>query len=184
MFLLRLKHWQAFLLIFILPFILRYLLNQLLLLTGLSSGGILTTLTNALPALFPLLWLWLISLYLHGRLPASVRVSLVYVNLGALYFMLYTFVLIHTLGIAQQSITDGTLPLGMLSLLLPVHLFATFCYLYLVYFAARCIVSIEKQQVAGSTAYMLPLVQVLFLPVGIWFLQPRLKKLFSEVAIH
>lgn len=184
MFLFKLKHWQSFLLIFILPFILRYLLHQLLLLTGFSSSAILSTVTDALPAIFPVLWLWLVSLYLHGRLPASIRISFVYVHLGALYFTLYTFVLVYTLGIAQQSITGGTLPLGMLALLLPMHLFATFCYLYLVYFAARCIVSVEKQRIVDATEYLLPLVQVLFLPVGIWFLQPRLKKLFSELAIH
>ncbi|GAB3201670.1 hypothetical protein GCM10027293_24900 [Pontibacter aydingkolensis] len=144
----------------------------------------LYTLVDALPSIVPVLWLWWLGLYFYRRLPGSINITAVFFNLGALYFALYILLLIYTLGIVHESIIDGTLPLGMLALLIPMHLFATFCYLYVVYFVARSIVSAAQQRVVAFHEFVLVLVQVLFLPIGIWFLQPRLNKFNSEGPIN
>ena len=84
---------------------------------------------------------------------------------------------------AHDSITAGTLPIGMLALLLPIHLFATFCYLYIAYFVARCIISVQQQQIVNTADYILLAVQIIFLPIGIWFLQPYLNKFESKSCL-
>ena len=183
MFLLRLRHWLAFLLLYVFPFILRYALTELLALAGVSASAPLVVAIDALPTLVSVFWLWRMGLYFYRRLPASIKISAVYFHLGALYFALYILLLIYTLGYVRDSIAEGTLPLGMLALLLPIHLFATFCYLYIAYFVARSVVSVEKQRIVTFDEYILPLLQVLFLPIGIWFLQPRLNRLTSELPI-
>ena len=180
MYLLRLRHWQAFLLLFILPFALQYALASFVP----SSAWPLLLLLNALPTLVPTLWLWWLGSLFYQRLPPSIKISAIYFHLAALYFALYILVLIYTLGLVRESMSEGFLPLGMVALLLPIHLFATFCYLFLVYFVARSVVSVEKQRVVVTNEYILPLLQVMFMPIGIWFLQPRLNKLSSELAIH
>ncbi|MBC5993080.1 hypothetical protein [Pontibacter cellulosilyticus] len=183
MFLLRLRHWLAFLLLFVFPFIIRYALTELFAFTGMSVPAPLAVVLDALPTLVPVYWLWRMGLYFYRRLPASIKISAIYFHLAALYFALYILLLIYTLGYVRDSIADGMLPLGMLALLLPIHLFATFCYLYMVYFVARSIASVEQQRIITLEAYILPLAQVLFLPIGIWFLQPRLNRLTSKLPI-
>ena len=178
--LLRLKHWQTFLLIFVLPFLLRYVLTQLIEAASPTAPGMLSTLVDALPTLVPVLWLWRVGVALHSRLPADVTVSAVYFHLGALYFALYILILIYTLGLVRESLSDGILPLGMLALLVPMHLFGTFCYLYVAYFLARSIISVDKRRTVTAGEYISPFIQVIFLPVGIWFIQPRLNKLSHQ----
>jgi hypothetical protein len=179
MYLLKLKHWQVFVLIFILPFILQYIATQLFAALEILTP-ILSIVVAALPPIVPVAWLWWVGFHFYKGLPGRIKVSAVYFHLGALYFILYLLLLTYTLGVARDNIADGTLPIGMLILLMPMHLFATFCYLYLTYFAARSIVSVQKQRVVTIAEYIIVAIQVLFLPIGIWFIQPRLNKLALE----
>lgn len=182
-FLLRLKHWQAFLLLFVLPFLLQFGLPELFDAAGVEPGWVVTLLLDALPSVTYLLWIWRVGLHLYGRLPVQIKISPVYLHLGALYFVLYTLLFVYTLGLVKASVLEGNLPYGMLLLLAPMHLLATFCFLYMVYFAARSLVSVEQQQVVSGGAFTRTYLLFLFLPIGIWFLQPRLNKLSSAPAV-
>ncbi len=184
MYLLKLKHWQAFVLIFILPFILQYALSYVTSALNLANATILDTLAASLPAIAPIIWLYTVGLYFYRRLPDSIKVSAVYFQLGSLYFILYILLLTYTLGIVRDNILAGSLPIGMLALLIPIHLFATFCYLYIAYFVARCIVSVQLQRIVAKGEYILVAIQLIFLPIGIWFLQPRLRKSGNEYPIR
>ncbi|GAA4444815.1 hypothetical protein GCM10023188_47260 [Pontibacter saemangeumensis] len=174
--LLRLRHWQAFLLLFVLPFLLQYSLLQLLRAASVDPGWLSSLLLNALPSVVYVLWLWRVGLFLFWRLPAADNSSRVYFHMGAVYFFLYTLLFIYTLTLVKESVLNGNFPYGMLLLLAPMHLLATFCFLYMVYFAAKALVRAEQQRDVRfgefSGAYFL----FMFLPLGIWFLQPRLHK--------
>ncbi|WP_439881475.1 hypothetical protein ACSX1A_20385 [Pontibacter sp. MBLB2868] len=174
-FLLTLKNWQAFLLLFALPFLLQYGLKELTKALHYNPGDLAITVLDALPTAFLTLWFWSIGFYMFRRLPGSISISAVYFHMAALYFILYAMLMVFTLRVVRESITDGILPFGMLAMLIPMHLFATFCFLYMVYFVARCIVTVEEQRVVNFGEYTLVLIQLLVLPIGIWFLQPRLR---------
>ncbi|WP_299755237.1 hypothetical protein [uncultured Pontibacter sp.] len=178
MFLLRLRHWQAFLLILVFPFLLQYGLLRLLDNLGIRLEPASAMLLDALPATVYVLWLWLVGLWLFRRLPASIKIKPLSFHLGALYNILYTLLFVYTLEVVRNSMAAGTLPFGMLALLVPMHLFATFCYLYMVYFLARSLVSVEQQRVVQGREYLGAFFLFLLLPVGIWFLQPRLRKIY------
>ena len=175
-FLLRLKHWQAFLLLFVLPFVLQYGLRALLAAIAVDPGWLLTLVLDALPSVAYVLWLWRVGLFLFRRLPAAGNSSRAYFHMSAVYILLYTLLFIYTMGLVKESVLDGNFPYGMLLLLAPMHLLATFCILYMVYFAAKALVRAERQRDVRfgefSGAYFL----FMFLPLGIWFLQPRLHK--------
>lgn len=175
--LLRLKHWQTFLLLFVLPFLLQFGLPELFNAAGVELGWVATLLLDALPSVIYVLWMWRMGLHLYRRLPVQIKISPVYLHLGALYFVLYTLLFIYTLGLVKESVLEGNFPYGMLLLLAPMHLLATFCFLYIVYFAARSLVSVEQQQVVSAGAFTGAYLLFLFLPIGIWFLQTRLNKL-------
>lgn len=178
MILLRLRHWQAFLLLFVLPFLLQrgllWLLEQLQAHPGRAGAMLL----DALPATLYVLWLWLIGSWLYRRLPPSIKITPAYFYLGNLYLILYTLFLVYTWALVRDSMDFAMLPFGMLALLVPLHLFATFCYLYVVYFVARSLVSVEQQRVVETKEYLGAFFLFLLLPVGIWLLQPRLRKLY------
>ncbi|MFD2513323.1 hypothetical protein ACFSRY_05550 [Pontibacter locisalis] len=176
-FLLSLRHWQAFLLIFVLPFLLQFTLPRIAATTGFSIGEAASTAIDALPTIFLTVWIWQVGVLMHRRLPSMINISAIYLHLGALYFVLYTMLLVYTFALVRESITEGTLPFGMLVLLLPMHLFATFCFLYMVYFTARSIVSVQHQRIVEFGEYAAVLLQIMFLPIGIWFLQSRLRQL-------
>ncbi|MDX5436143.1 MAG: hypothetical protein LPK03_03065 [Pontibacter sp.] len=178
MFLLQLRHWQTFLLLFILPFVLQYGLLQLLAALHIRIGMLPNLLIDALPATAYMLWMWRVGLWLYRRLPESIKISPLYFHLGTVYILLYTLLLVYTMAVVRDSMAAGTLPLGMLALLLPMHLFATFCYLYAVYFVARSLASVEEQRVVDLGEYIGTYFFLLLLPLGVWFLQPRLRQLY------
>lgn len=178
MFLFRLRHWQVFLLLCILPFLLQYGLIWLLDTLGVRVGNISSMVLDALPATVYTLWLWQVGSMLFRRLPSSIKISPLYFHLSNIYIVLYTLLFVYTLAVVRDSMAAGTLPLGMMALLVPMHLFATFCYLYVVYFAARALVSVEEQRTVDGGEYAGAFFLFLLLPIGIWFLQPRLRKLY------
>ncbi len=134
---------------------------------------------DVLPSVAYVLWMWRVGYLLYRRLPAQIKISPVYLHLGATYFVLYTLLFLYTLGLVKESVLEGNLPYGMLLLLAPMHLLATFCLLYIIYFAARSLVSVERQRVVSTSEFTGAYLLFMFLPIGIWFLQPRLNKLES-----
>ncbi|MHA6249656.1 hypothetical protein ACXYMU_17065 [Pontibacter sp. CAU 1760] len=181
--LLRLKHWQAFVLLFILPLLLQQGVPRLLYAADITLGAIATLLLQGVPAIVFTAWLWLLGVCLYRKLPQQIKISRIFVHLCALYFLLYTLLFIYTIGLIKESVLSGNFPYGMLLLLAPMHLLATFCYLYLVYFVARSLVSVEQQRVVSTGEFAGTTFLFLFLPVGIWWLQPRLQALSDKLPV-
>lgn len=178
MFLLRLRHWQAFLLLFILPFLMQQAILALLNASDVRLGPASAMLIDAIPATVFALWMWRVGIWLFRRLPESIKITPLYFHLSTFYMLLYTLVFVYTFAMVRDSVVAGTLPLGLLILILPMHLFATFLYLYILYFMARLLLSVEEQRVVDFGAYAGTYFYFLLLPLGIWFIQPRLRKLY------
>jgi hypothetical protein len=69
---------------------------------------------------------------------------------------------------------------GFLGLILPLHLFATVCMFYLFYFVAKSLVMAETSKPAAFYDYAGPFFLLWFFPIGIWILQPRVNRLYSD----
>ena len=73
-----------------------------------------------------------------------------------------------------------TMPESPLFLLIfPFHLYAMFCGLYAMYFISKALVSVEKQEDVDYNQFGGVFLMLLFFPIGIWFLQPRIQKIFK-----
>lgn len=105
------------------------------------------------------------SLSLGGSL------ALFKVAIGFLYFVLLLFSLVVGL---LSSIND--LPDTILNLLNVLVLVGIADYFYIVAFAARTIVKAEQVKVKFSE-YFKTFLQIMFFPIGIWFVQPRINKI-------
>jgi hypothetical protein len=175
----KLKPWQVFVLLFMMPLIIQFGLSYIIAASQQSINELVTIALGALPVVVLTFWLWHTANYLYTHLPQSIKISSVFTHLAALYFLFYGILLIYTLNIAKESILLGHLPLGMLALLIPMHLFATFCYSYLSYFIARSVISIEQGRAVSFGEFASVLVNILFLPFGIWSLQNRIRLLLN-----
>jgi hypothetical protein len=174
---LRAKHWQIFLL-----FAIFYV-----------GGGVImifTTMTTQSPDNFgkiglPLAgvmvlnmlcllgWLWSMGTFLNSILPPMLRMKMGFFRFALAYPAVYlpVFMLIF------QSATRNP---GILAIMFPLHLFATFCMFYLLYFVSKSLVLAETGKPVSFHQYAGPFFLLWFFPVGVWITQPRINRLYAE----
>ena len=134
----------------------------------------LTLVTKILGAIFYALWPLLVANELQHLLPKKVQ-------LNFNFFLANTFIWLAFL-FGSIIIIDGS---GMRFTgveVIPV-IYVIFAYCYYLAFPAKILNSIEKQRTANLGEYIGDFFLVLFLPIGIWFLQPRINKVFAKHTI-
>jgi len=161
-FLLTAKHWQVF---FILIFGL--FLNNF----SIEGNPTLTTTLNIVGYLTYFLWPMLVGHGLQEYLPRKVTLS-------ETFFLINGFIcLTAILGILIISDGQGMSFSGIEAL--PMF-YVFYAFLYYLSFPGRTLKSIENKRLANFGEYIGDFFLVVFLPVGIWFLQPRINKVVDE----
>jgi len=168
---LRSKHWQLFLLWIVVKWFLRITINTLL-------GNPLFSLPHASDIFTGRLlhqgddivlyaWLYFAGSFLNSISPAPLRVppiSFYAAAAGLLMLQLIPFPL-------RSSSEPKLLAVDALGLL---------CLFYLFRFPAKALVAAETRQPAPFFHYVVDLFLVfLFFPIGVWFLQPLINKLYA-----
>jgi len=64
---------------------------------------------------------------------------------------------------------------------LPFHFIDMFCLFYLIYFVAKSIRSIELNRPAILSDWVLIFFGLLFYPIGVWFIQPKIQRIVQTV---
>jgi hypothetical protein len=67
----------------------------------------------------------------------------------------------------------------ILAIIIPLHLFAMYCLFYTIWFIAKCIATIENKKVVGFDNYAGNFFLLWMFPIGIWFVHPKVRKIFS-----
>ncbi|WP_194778309.1 hypothetical protein [Pararhodonellum marinum] len=160
--LLTAKHWQIF----------------ILLIFGLFVGGsrveneptinaILTTAGNLIYGIYPLA----IGHFLQDYLPKKIELNY--------NFFLINFFIWITVSSAIMILSDGE---GMtFNGLLAIPFFYVFyAFLYSIAFPAKTLKSIELGKKASFAEYFADFFLIFFLPIGIWFLQPRINRVIKS----
>ncbi len=178
-FCLTIKAWQLVGLIFGLPMLLQALLI-----------GTVTVLepTPTILFLVPLIvllslggflgWFWSVGIALNQIVEADLRLDSQFFRMGMLYMVAY----LGFFFLFPLLISVGFLPPGFFFLMVPLHLLAMGCMVYALYFVAKNLALAERQQPVRFSDYLGPLLLLWFLPLGIWFIQPRVNKLFAETT--
>ena len=88
----------------------------------------------------------------------------------------FMIIVINNPGTGEESPPIGT---WILVILIPIDLFSVFCMFYCLFFNAKALKAVELQSPVEFSDYVGEYFSLLFLPVGIWFLQPKINRLFD-----
>lgn len=156
---LNLKHWQAFLIIIIGLFILNLTITN-----NSTASWICTIIGIVIYSLWPII----VGNELNYLLPKKV-------TLNFSFFLINVFIWLVVLIGAFVFVPEGeSLTFTGLSAL--PFFYAIFAYFYSLAFPAKALKSIGLGREANFSDYAGDFFLILFLPIGIWFLQPRLNK--------
>jgi hypothetical protein len=160
-FLLTAKHWQIFLALIVV-----LILAEI----KLEDNPTLTMAFNITGTLLYFIWPLLVGHELQNYLPNKVE-------LNYTFFMINGFLII--LGIVSAAIITGGGTWHFEGLAaLPVF-YLLFAWFYVFSFPGRTMRSIENKREAGLSESIGDFFLTFFLPIGIWFLQPRLNKIIG-----
>ncbi len=118
-------------------------------------------------ALVILTWLLSVGLALQAKIPVSLANSTRWFKALLLYVFCYV------------TITKIFLDIEM-SYIVPFHLLAVYGMLYALYFVSKSLVVAEEKQSLRFDRYIGTLFLFWFFPIGIWFVQPRVRKILKE----
>lgn len=68
----------------------------------------------------------------------------------------------------------------LFAVIFPFHLLTMPCMFYLLYFVSKSLVLAETSRAASFYDYAGPFFLLWFFPIGVWFIQPRINRLYAE----
>ena len=165
-FILRLKHWQVFIIVIIGLFINNFTV---------VDQPIITMILRVTGIVIFFGWWLLVGHSLYQLLPNKIDLNynLFLIN-SFIWLASYTIVIVISDGEGMTFKGVAALP----------AFYVFYAFLHFLMFPVRTLKSIEKNQKASVSECIGDLFLVLFLPIGIWFLQPRINRVAqrSEVA--
>lgn len=179
--LLDLKHWQLFVLI-IVPVLLFQVVTTIAFLEDSDPSFVwpfaLMVMTLVVAVFFG--WLYALGTTLYDRLPPDNGMRLtrfrVFFFIPLAYMLLLPFLIVRL----SSTYEDYDLVPALLAWIVPLHLFAMCCIFYCIYFSAKALKSVLLQRPATFSDFAGEFFLLWFFPVGIWFLQPQINKLFAH----
>jgi len=118
-------------------------------------------------------WFWSMGSFLSSIVQPSLRLKAGFFRFALVYPGLYIFVFI---ALFQSTTTNPVL----FAIILPLHFFAMFCMFYDLYFVSKSLVLSETNKPVSFYDYAGPFFLIWFFPIGVWFIQPRINRLFAE----
>ena len=174
-FFLRAKHWHLFVLFFIVPTILEITATGYIPTTfrswrelGLSPFVYLGLML--LDTFCLLAWLWAMGWFLNSLQKPVVRLKLSFFRFALIYAPAYMLIFFPVMSTSEPPV----------QIVVPLHLFAIFCLFYVFFFVARSLVTVNKGKQVSFSEYAKSLVLLLFYPIGVWRIQPRINQLYAQ----
>src|SRR5437899_1835874 len=117
-------------------------------------------------------WFWSMGSFLSSIVRPALRLSTKFFNFALVYPALYIIVFIALL----QNFTTNP---ALLAIIIPLHFFAMFCIFYGLYFVSKSLVLAETSRPASFYDYAGPFFLIWFFPIGVWFAQPTINRLYE-----
>jgi hypothetical protein len=108
-------------------------------------------------------WLFSVGLSLQNKGNNELNTSTTLFKINILYGLIFS-VLIEVVSVKE------------LPLLIPFQVYGVYSVFYCLYFVSRSLVICEEQKILRVDRYLGTLFLFWFVPIGIWFLSPRIKR--------
>jgi len=173
-FLLRLKHWQLFLITWGIPIAINiYSFSDPMFMVKLFPVMMIVFIIGIFG------WIWAISTVLHKKLPAEVNLNVRQFKILFSIPIMYTLAITFWMGYqfyfgSTRETSNMGLVIGIVAFF---HLVSMVCILLGLRFAAKTMRSVELGRSARFSEYAGEFFLIWFSPIGFWILQPRLNKL-------
>ncbi len=159
-FFLKIKAWQ-----FILLLCIPYLFTGVAVSDGVNNRQMLIVYCGIDAVFFA--WLWVLGNKLNNQVPKKIRVKSGIFRFCIFFsfaFVLYSILVEAGFGLIIPDFID---------------FFFLFCMIYVSYFVEKNLTMAEKYKIAGFLEFYILVSLVFCWPIGIWFIQPRVNKLFQ-----
>ena len=176
-FLLRLKHWQLFLLTWGIPVLINvFTFSNPVLMVKLFPVMMLVFIIGIFG------WIWAISTQLYKMLPTQVNMNLRAFKIIFSVPVFYTVALTCWMGYRFYfRFPEGSADMGAIIVIIAfIHFLSMVCVLLGLRYAAQTLRSVELGRLAKFSDYAIEFFLIWFSPIGFWILQPRLNKLTEE----
>jgi hypothetical protein len=184
--LLKIKHWQLFCLLFG-GFPLVFLA------VSFSTSFLQEIVYGFVPCMILYIatifgWFYAMGTNLTKKLPETVNMKLrrfkIFFSIPITYIILIVLfipgvILFKLLGVSIPLDADIAYPIFIV-LIVSLHLFSIFCIFYCLYFISKSLKAVELQGPVTFNDYAGEFFLIWFFPIGVWFIQPRINKLFDE----
>lgn len=177
------QSWQLFLAVFVLPMLI--LVSGLFVPLYVLNGAyffFVIPLAIALSQMLIYLWLWSVGQNLYKQLHLSsffsnraFRILIAVPVIIILLILIFWLWGATILGLGQFSMANVLT--GMLVFVIPLELLFMVSQFYCYYFVAKVIKTAEMKKPAQFEMFTTEFIWLILFPVGIWFIQPRVKKL-------
>jgi hypothetical protein len=174
-FFLRAKHWQVFVLVWG-----AYFVGQMAMVAVIPEGSLTNPLrvglfTEAVMSPFLVFfmgWLWSVGSFLFSISESSLKPNIRVFRFAIIFPTLYLFTALPFFLSSSSTVME--------TVILPLHLLALACLIYVFSFDAKSLVIAEKGEAVTSNDYVLPLFFFFFSLIGIWLIQPRINRLYAN----
>lgn len=170
---LKLKSWKVFLLLIGIPIVASLISAS----SGPSYRAIAPeyfvfswTKLARLVIIWPwLAWLWAMGVGINKKIAADIRPQAKLFKICVIFTAIYVplFMLLLILPLSMSGILIPAL------LIFPAHLFLMFSIVYMMYFAAKNVVTFEKGTSVKFSDFVPVFIMIWGWPIGVWFVQPR-----------
>ncbi|HTL81494.1 MAG TPA: hypothetical protein VL651_07310 [Bacteroidia bacterium] len=181
---LRAKHWQLFILIFAVPIVIEMVAFVTVFATHeIAMVFVFMFVIMALVMGVQFGWFYNVGTALGKKLPENAGMNLKRFRSFVITPVIYFCFIFISMIVFGTFLFSGGRPspffgLGFL-IIVPLHLFSMFCIFYTYWFIAKSLKMVEKWNHVEFGDYIGEFFLLWFFPVGVWFIQPRINRLFD-----
>jgi uncharacterized membrane protein YfbV (UPF0208 family) len=172
------KSWQIFLLIVIFPFATQSLIMKAFINSAETDPSILFTVMPLFMLIFIgiyLLWFWSLGTELNKIVPENIRLKATRFKFGIKFCAIYmVFFQIFFVATANGNSFGALMPIIFI-----LHIVAMYFMFYSIYFISKNLVTFENHENDKSASSKGTFFLMWFFPLGIWFIQPRINKMYA-----
>lgn len=168
--------WKLFV-VFIIPWLVAIMLYDK------EKYRIIMNLDILLVMFIPLCWIVLVDNELYkmvkGNFPNLINTKLFKINLSM--FILFGLQITMLLFLPVQPYLKLTNYFWFRTLSFFISIFGTYTIFYFFYFLSKYLIILEKGLDVDKNKYWTVFIAVWFYPIGIWFVQPRIRKILNSI---